>query len=41
MICVEELPRFPASIDEVAEAQAEAAGLFDKVVAAAKGAGAG
>jgi len=36
MICVEDLPRFPASIDEVAEAQADAAGLFDKVVAAAK-----
>ncbi len=35
MICVEETPRFPASIDEVAEAQADAAGLFDKVVAAA------
>jgi nucleotide-binding universal stress UspA family protein len=36
MICVEELPRFPASIDEVAEAEREAGGVFDKVVAAAK-----
>ena len=36
MICVEELPRFPASIDEVAEAQTDAAGVFDKVVASAK-----
>ncbi len=35
MICVEEVPRFPASIDEVAEAQADAAGVFDKVVASA------
>ena len=36
MICVEELPRFPASIDEVDEAEREAGGVFDKVVAAAK-----
>ena len=37
MVCVEELPRFPASIDEVAEALSdEEAGVFDKVVAAAK-----
>jgi nucleotide-binding universal stress UspA family protein len=36
MICVEDLPRFPASIDEVAEAQTDAAGVFDKVVASAK-----
>lgn len=36
MVCVEETPRFPASIDEIAEAQADAGGLFDKVVAAAK-----
>ena len=36
MICVEDLPRFPASIDEVAEAVAEEAGVFDKVVASAK-----
>ena len=35
MICVEEAPRFPASIDEVAEAVAEAEGVFDKIVAAA------
>ncbi len=35
MICVEETPRFPASIDEVAEAEADAAHVFDKVVAAA------
>ena len=36
MICVEELPRFPASIDEVTEAMADAEGVFDKVIAAAK-----
>ena len=36
MICVEELPRFPASIDEVAEAQEDAKSVFDKVVASAK-----
>jgi nucleotide-binding universal stress UspA family protein len=36
MICVEDLPRFPASIDEVAEAQTDAASVFDKVVASAK-----
>jgi nucleotide-binding universal stress UspA family protein len=36
MICVEDLPRFPASIDEVAEAQSDAASVFDKVVASAK-----
>jgi nucleotide-binding universal stress UspA family protein len=36
MICVEELPRFPVSIDEVAETMADEAGVFDKVVAAAK-----
>ena len=35
MVCVEEAPRFPASIDEVTEALLEGAGLFDKVVAAA------
>jgi nucleotide-binding universal stress UspA family protein len=36
MVCVEEAPRFPASIDEVTEALADGAGVFDKVVAAAK-----
>lgn len=35
MICVEELPRFPASIGEIAEAQADAASVFEKVVASA------
>jgi nucleotide-binding universal stress UspA family protein len=35
MICVEEL-RFPASIEEVAEAQEDAKSVFDKVVASAK-----
>ncbi len=35
MVCVEEAPRFPASIDEVTEALSDEAGLFDKVVAAA------
>ena len=36
MICVEEAPRFPASIDEVAEAVTEAGGVFDKLVVSAK-----
>ncbi|SRR5271165_1821313 len=36
MICVEEIPRFPASIDEVAEAQADAESVFDRVIASAK-----
>src|SRR5580693_1576404 len=36
MICVEELPRFPGSIDEVAEAQADAKSVFDRVIASAK-----
>jgi nucleotide-binding universal stress UspA family protein len=36
MICVEELPRFPASIDEVEEAQADAEGIFDEIVATAR-----
>ena len=36
MICVEELPRFPATIDEVEETRAELGGGFAKVVEAAK-----
>jgi len=36
MVCVEETPRYPASIDEVTEALTDAQGVFDKVVAAAK-----
>jgi nucleotide-binding universal stress UspA family protein len=36
MICVEELPRFPASIGEIAEAQADAASVFEKVVVSAE-----
>jgi nucleotide-binding universal stress UspA family protein len=36
MICVEELPRFPATIDEVEEERAERGGGFAKVVEAAK-----
>jgi nucleotide-binding universal stress UspA family protein len=36
MICVEEMPRFAASIDEVAEAQADAESTFDRVVASAR-----
>ena len=36
MICVEELPRFPATIDEVEEERAELGGGFAKVVEAAK-----
>jgi nucleotide-binding universal stress UspA family protein len=35
MICVEELPRFPASIGEITEAQADAENVFEKVVASA------
>ena len=36
MICVEELPSFPVSIGEVDEALADAARVFDRVVASAK-----
>jgi nucleotide-binding universal stress UspA family protein len=36
MICVEETPRFPASIDEVTEALTDATGVFDQAVASAK-----
>jgi nucleotide-binding universal stress UspA family protein len=36
MICVEELPSFPASIDEIEETVAEAAGVFDKAIERAK-----
>ncbi len=36
MVCVEETPRFPASIDEVTEALADEGGQFEKVIAAAK-----
>jgi nucleotide-binding universal stress UspA family protein len=36
MICVEETPRFPASIDEVTEALTDAGGVFDQIVASAK-----
>jgi nucleotide-binding universal stress UspA family protein len=36
MICVEELPRFPATIDEVEEERAELGGGFAKLVEAAK-----
>jgi nucleotide-binding universal stress UspA family protein len=36
MICVEDIPRFPASIDEVDEAQADEESVFEKVVASAK-----
>jgi nucleotide-binding universal stress UspA family protein len=35
MICVEETPRFPASIDEITEALSDVGGMFDKVVASA------
>jgi nucleotide-binding universal stress UspA family protein len=35
MICVEELPRFPATIDEVEEARADLGGGFAKLIAAA------
>ncbi len=36
MVCVEETPRFPASIDEVTEALADEGGQFEKVITAAK-----
>ena len=36
MICVEELPRFPATIDEVEETRADFGGGFAKVVESAK-----
>ena len=36
MICVEDLPRFPAVIDVVAQAQAERTSPFDSVVELAK-----
>jgi nucleotide-binding universal stress UspA family protein len=32
MVCVEELPRFPASVDEVVEEEAEAKKIFDEVI---------
>jgi nucleotide-binding universal stress UspA family protein len=34
MVCVEELPRFPTSVDEVVEEEAEARKLFDRVILA-------
>jgi nucleotide-binding universal stress UspA family protein len=34
MVCVEELPRFPTSVDEVVEEEAEARKLFDRVIQA-------
>jgi nucleotide-binding universal stress UspA family protein len=36
MVCVEEMPRFPASIDEVTEALTDAGGVYDQIVASAK-----
>jgi nucleotide-binding universal stress UspA family protein len=36
MVCVEDVPRFPAVVDVVAEAQAERASPFDSVVDSAK-----
>jgi len=35
MICVEDLPRFPATVDEVEEERADLGGAFAKVVEAA------
>lgn len=32
MVCVEELPRFPTSVDEVVEEEAEAKRMFDEVI---------
>jgi nucleotide-binding universal stress UspA family protein len=36
MVCVEELPRFPASVEEIVEEQSEEARLFSGIVAGAK-----
>ncbi len=36
MVCVEDVPRFPAVVDVVAEAQAERTSAFDSVVNSAK-----
>jgi len=36
MICVEEIPRFPASIDEVVEIEANAGGVFHRVLGSAQ-----
>ena len=36
MICVEELPRFPATIDEIEETRADLGGGFAKVIEAAR-----
>jgi nucleotide-binding universal stress UspA family protein len=36
MVCVEELPRFPASVDEVIEESSAAQKVFDEVVLAAR-----
>ena len=41
MVCVEDVPRFPAVVDVVAEAQAERTSAFDSVVELGKDAGAG
>jgi nucleotide-binding universal stress UspA family protein len=35
IICVEQLPRFPTRIGEIAGAQADAASIFEKVIASA------
>jgi nucleotide-binding universal stress UspA family protein len=32
MVCVEELPRFPTTVDEVIEEEAEAKKIFDEVI---------
>lgn len=36
MVCVEELPRFPTSVDEVVEEEAEAKKIFDQVILASR-----
>lgn len=36
MICVEELPRFPATVDEVVEERQQAGQVFSKVIARAQ-----
>lgn len=36
MVCVEELPRFPTSVDEIVEEEAEAKKMFDEVILASR-----
>jgi nucleotide-binding universal stress UspA family protein len=36
MVCVEELPRFPTSVDEIVEEEAEAKKMFDEIILASR-----